>query len=401
MSVAELPAKSSVPIAPDRFIVASATAAIASATLSVGLLVDWRQSILLVLGVALGIALFHANFGFTGGWRALVTQGRSAGLRAQMLAIGLATLFVLPLTSIGSAFDLPLTGAEGPIGVSLIVGSLMFGIGMQLGGGCGSGTLFTVGGGNSRMLVTLLFFIVGAVFGTRDLPWWADLPSIGVIRLDQVVGVGPAILLTVTALALVATAGAAVEQRWRGSIEPLTRADDHQPNSERLLQGRWPLAWGAVALAGLSVLVLLVSGHPWSITFAFNLWGAKIISALGVDVAGWTFWTWPMPAQALASPVLAETTTVTDLGIILGALLASGLAGTFQPEARTPYGSLIAAVVGGLLMGYGARLAFGCNVGALFSGIASGSLHGWVWFATAFIGSVIGIRLRPLFGLAQ
>ena len=48
-------------------------------------------------------------------------------------------------------------------------------------------------------------------------------------------------------------------------------------------------------------------------------------------------------------------------------------------------------------MGYGARLSFGCNVGALFSGIASGSLHGWVWFSFAFIGSMIGVRFRRVF----
>ena len=51
------------------------------------------------------------------------------------------------------------------------------------------------------------------------------------------------------------------------------------------------------------------------------------------------------------------------------------------------------------MMGYGARLAFGCNVGAFFSGIASGSLHGWLWFAAALAGTWVGIRLRPAFGL--
>ena len=50
-------------------------------------------------------------------------------------------------------------------------------------------------------------------------------------------------------------------------------------------------------------------------------------------------------------------------------------------------------------MGYGARLSFGCNIGALFSGIASGSVHGWLWFAAAFVGSLGGIFLRPVFGL--
>ena len=57
------------------------------------------------------------------------------------------------------------------------------------------------------------------------------------------------------------------------------------------------------------------------------------------------------------------------------------------------------AVIGGLAMGYGARLAFGCNIGAFFSGIASTSLHGWLWIVCALAGTWIGVRLRPYFGL--
>lgn len=51
------------------------------------------------------------------------------------------------------------------------------------------------------------------------------------------------------------------------------------------------------------------------------------------------------------------------------------------------------------MMGYGARLAYGCNIGAYFSGVASASLHDWLWFVLAFLGSIVGIWLRPLFGL--
>ncbi len=53
----------------------------------------------------------------------------------------------------------------------------------------------------------------------------------------------------------------------------------------------------------------------------------------------------------------------------------------------------LAAMLGGLAMGYGARLAFGCNVGAYFSGIASGSLHGWLWMAAALAGTALGVPL--------
>ncbi|MBI3706150.1 MAG: YeeE/YedE family protein, partial [Proteobacteria bacterium] len=61
----------------------------------------------------------------------------------------------------------------------------------------------------------------------------------------------------------------------------------------------------------------------------------------------------------------------------------------------------LAAALGGVAMGYGARIAFGCNVGAFFSGVASTSLHGWLWILCALPGNWVGLRLRPIFRLAR
>ena len=88
-----------------------------------------------------------------------------------------------------------------------------------------------------------------------------------------------------------------------------------------------------------------------------------------------------------------------NFGIMLGALLAAGLAGKFAPDLSIPMRPLLAAIIGGLLLGYGARLAFGCNIGALFSGVASGSLHGWLWLVCALAGNWAGVKLRPYFAL--
>ena len=49
-------------------------------------------------------------------------------------------------------------------------------------------------------------------------------------------------------------------------------------------------------------------------------------------------------------------------------------------------------------MGIGARLSFGCNIGAFLGGTASGSLHGWIWFAMAFVGTYFGIIYRDKVG---
>ncbi len=134
-----------------------------------------------------------------------------------------------------------------------------------------------------------------------------------------------------------------------------------------------------------------------SITFGLGLWGAKVLAGLGVEVAAWEFWTWPYPGRALRSSVLADTTSVMNFGIVLGAVLAAGLAGRFRPVWRIAPRSLLAAVIGGLMLGYGARLAFGCNIGAFFSGVASTSLHGWLWLVAGLAGNWLGVRLRPLF----
>ena len=97
--------------------------------------------------------------------------------------------------------------------------------------------------------------------------------------------------------------------------------------------------------------------------------------------------------------VLADATSVMDFGILLGALLAAGLSGSFAPADRVRGLDVLTAVVGGLLLGYGARLAFGCNIGGLLAGIASGSVHGWLWLVAGFAGTMLGVRLRILLGV--
>jgi len=97
--------------------------------------------------------------------------------------------------------------------------------------------------------------------------------------------------------------------------------------------------------------------------------------------------------------VLTDVTSVMNFGIILDTLVAAILAGKFAPTWKVPGRSLLAAIIGGLLPGDGAHIAWGCNIGAYFSGIASGSLHGWVWLVAGFLGNIVGIHLRPTFGL--
>jgi uncharacterized membrane protein YedE/YeeE len=357
--------------------------------------ISWRQAALFIVGAFAGVVLYHAAFGFTSSWRVFISDRRGAGLRAQMLMLALTCAVFFPLLASGSLFGQPLRGSVSPIGVGVAAGAFIFGLGMQLGGGCASGTLFSVGGGSTRMVITLFFFIIGSVIGTAHMGWWTAQPAFAPTSLVSMMGPWLGLALSLFVFGVIAWFTMFMEKRRHGQL-----VDDLRPSrGPRWLTGPWPLVAGAIGLAIVNIATLTIGGRPWGVTSAFALWGAKWFAALGIDVASWSYWQAPAQASALRSSVLLDVTSVMDFGIILGALLAAMLAGRFAPVLTIPARSLAAAVIGGLLLGYGARIAYGCNIGAYFSGISSGSLHGWLWLAAAFAGNIAGTGLRPMFDL--
>ena len=358
------------------------------------------KPLLYLLGGAMGLALYHAAFGFTAGWRNLVVDGRGAGMRAQMFTFAVAALLILPVLSAGEINDHGVIGAVAPVGVAMLLGAFVFGFGMQLGGGCASGTLYTVGGGSSRMVITLVFFLAGSVIGSAHLPYWFTTTKFTSGSFLKSYGLMPTITITLVLLLAITLITIFIERRKHGSLQHGGNPENKNENLlKRLTRGPWPLLWGGLALALGNYGVLAITGHTWSVSFGYTLWGAKALGAVGYDLSQTEFWTWRYPSQALKGSLLAEDTSVMNFGILFGAALAAGLAGKFGTLVKIPFRSVMAAIIGGLLMGYGARLASGCNVGALFSGIASGSFHGWAWLVSGFIGSYLGIKSRPLFGL--
>ncbi|CCQ73175.1 YeeE/YedE family protein [Magnetospira sp. QH-2] len=353
---------------------------------------------LLWIGVALGVTLYHAAFGFTSAYRRAFVDKDLSGLAAQAVMLILAMLLFAPVLAQGQAFGQGVGGAIAPVGLSMAFGAFLFGMGMQLGDGCASGTLYTAGGGSARAALVLLFFCGGAFWGSLDLAWWESLAGTGIgsVSLGQALGWEAALPLQIGALGLILLLFRAAGGRLRRALWW-----DGDFSMDRLIRGPWPLLQGAILLALLNWLTLVVAGHAWSITWAFSLWAAKGALLMGWMPEAGSFWSGPFQQAALARPVWADSTSLMNIGLLGGALIAAALAGkTLTPLPRDRR-NLAAAVMGGLAMGYGARLAYGCNIGAFFSGIASGSLHGWVWLLCALPGNFIGVRLRPLFNLSN
>ena len=354
----------------------------------------WRMAALFLVGGLFGMSLYHAAFGFTAAYRNAYLHRDVSGVMAQLVMLAVAMVIFAALLSDGEIFGRKLGGALAPVGVQVALGSFVFGMGMQLGGACGSGTLYTVGGGSLRMLATLAAFCLGGFWASLDMPWWLATPRMPAVSLAAEFGWGMALALQLGLLALIWWG----LRRWRSDApqRPLWRRDF---TWRQVLVGPWPLLLAAFMLAALNGLTVVIAGHPWSITWGFTLWGAKLAQSMGWDPATSPFWNGDFASQALSWSLWRDVTSVMNGGIILGALLAAGLAGRFAPGFRLPLKSLAAALIGGWMMGYGARIAFGCNIGAFFSGVASTSLHGWLWIACALPGTWIGLHLRPWFGL--
>ncbi len=357
-------------------------ALVATAILIALVLLDGQaaSAALILGGFGLGIAFLKAEFSYTASWRRSLTRGEAGGLLGGLIVIAVAALAIVPVAALAPKFG----GAIAPLGPSLVIGAFVFGIGMQLANGCGSGTLYTVGGGSGRMLIALLFFVVGSVLGSLSLPSFLALGGVDPVLASDYLGPWGGLAATLASLALAAVLIVAIAKR---------RGANFTPSRSYVI--------GGIAIGLLCIAVFVTGGHPWSVTFGYTVWGAKAASALGFDLSQAAFWQWPGPKHALAESVLSDTSSLTDFGMLFGAMAAAAASKPFASAAWPPAKSLLAAGVGGLLMGWGARLGFGCNIGAFVGGVASGSLHGWVWFAAALPGCLIGIRLRPLFGLSR
>lgn len=166
---------------------------------------------------------------------------------------------------------------------------------------------------------------------------------------------------------------------------------------KKWLKSAWPYITGAVLLSVFQIITLATTGNPWGVSGVFANWGAWIYQSLGGNVDKWYYFSSEGARATLNNGFINHPDTWRNIGIIVGALLAVLLASQFKIKKIKSKKQIVAAILGGLAMGYGARIAYGCNIGALYSGIASLSLSGWVFAVAMFAGAVVGSKLLVKF----
>ena len=149
-----------------------------------------------------------------------------------------------------------------------------------------------------------------------------------------------------------------------------------------VLFGKQWAAWVAGILLAVSNILLFAYEKPWSAADGVRNWGDWVFNSLGLAD---TF---------IISPYLYSTSLL-NFGVIAGAFAAALLAGQFRIQGASAF-ELLKGLVGGTLMGIGAGLAFGCNIGGFFSATSALSMSGFTMMAGLMIGVYIGLRLLIL-----
>jgi yeeE/yedE family protein len=157
-----------------------------------------------------------------------------------------------------------------------------------------------------------------------------------------------------------------------------------------------PLSYetGAILLGITATVYLAIFKSAWSVSGPFTVWGAKILWLIGIDTTKWSYFiAHPGLKRAIVLPIFKSGGSVCNTGIIIGAALATLFASEFKIKKIKGKRQLLGAVIGGFLMGLGARFASGCNISALFSALSALSLTGWFFGLSVFIGSFIGGKI--------
>jgi len=357
-------------------------------------------------GVLIGYVFIHFNFGFTLFWKKLFVEKKTLGLRSHLCLLAIGAILFYPALNLLPANGYEVSGAVRPIGLNVLVGAFLFGIGMTLADSCSSGTLRQLGQFNLRYWWLFLWIVISGTFAAYHLEAWQSLPSWGIFSLATDLSWPIGLAITLTVIALLYALLLKVESHHHNQVTPLFY---HQGflNYHNI----HTLFWSALLLALLNFVILLLSGHPWAISWIFPKLGIITIQKLNLPFE-WDFWEFSAQNEsALLKSFYKDNIMLTNLGFIAGIssyvltkrLFSERPTKPNSSDERTKASPVLIGltpILAGCLMGYGAVISYGCNIGGFFSAIISGSLHGWLWFISALLGMAFTLWVKPLVSLS-
>ena len=327
----------------------------------------------LVIGGVAGFAVRRAKLCSFGAIEDALMGGDSRRLRIYGLALGIAILGTQTLIVAG--FLNPELTTYVPVAipvVAVLIGSILFGMGMAMVGTCGFGSLVRLGAGDLRSLVVILVLGAAAYATLRGVFAGFRIGMLESLAIAMPDGLRSDVAMLVSralgadariAIALIAGLGLC----WLALRDPRLR------RSPRLLSAG--LVLGAATVAGWIATTWLgddFSGpsRPQSLTFVSTIGKALYAGLLNVTA-------------------FADFGVGSVFGVVAGSWLAAWHAAELRWEAFDDDHEMRRHLLGAALMGAGGILAGGCTIG---QGITAGSMLALSW-PLAVGGMILGARI--------
>nr|WP_320049448.1 YeeE/YedE family protein [uncultured Desulfuromonas sp.] len=325
-----------------------------------------------VAGLISGHLMFRSDYCMVGMLRDLFMFRQTSMLRFLILQLGV-TLLLLELLRLagGLSYDPPplMNGAN----LSSVVGGAFFGLGMVLTGSCVVGCLYKTGAGNVLGLCSFLSMVAGATLYAEIHPWWKQITTgwqlTTQVTIHDSLGIDS---LWLGIPLLIVWGWLIMAWRKRGRLTVRSAAQGFiQP---------WKTA---VGLAVITIVLCVFTGMPMGITTMYVKIGAWVerflipehVAATAYFAGKGLNYVPPWTHQAVTGgtgpdwDAIAALQLSVILGILTGAFASSRSVGEFHWLYRVPKIQYVFSIVGGLLVGLGARMAPGCNVWHLMGGV--------------------------------
>ncbi|WP_080844370.1 selenium metabolism membrane protein YedE/FdhT [Cytobacillus gottheilii] len=158
---------------------------------------------------------------------------------------------------------------------------------------------------------------------------------------------------------------------------------------KRLTKSYWNPYW-AIGITGiLSAAYFGITGTVWAVTGEFTRLGGHILEFIGIDISGWAYF----DLVGMEGSTFERTDGWIVWGMFIGAFITILLSSNFKIRIPKQKRRLVQGLVGGIIAGFGARLALGCNLAAFFTGVPQFSFHSWIFMAATAIGTFFGFKI--------
>lgn len=348
-----------------------------------------------VLAFVFGLVAARINFCTMGALSDIVNMGSWTRMRTWVLAVAVAILGTMLLSATGQ-IDLAKSVPQRPMlpWLSLLVGGVLFGVGMTIAGGCANRNLVRLGGGSLRSLVVLTFLAIAAYMTLKGLfgQWranWLDPQRIDLAArgwsdgslataLSRATGLPAATALPLTAAVVAAglLAFAFRDRRFRANLRQVT---------------------GAVVLGAVIVGGWYLTGHLGfgenpetleTVYFATNtrtLESLSFVAPLAYSLEMLMLWT--------DKSLRLTFGIVSVLGTIAGSAAYALATRTFRWEGFASLADLRNQLAGAVLMGAGGVTALGCTIGQGLSGLSTLAIGSFIAVGGIVLGSVAALRV--------